>query len=621
MESHLDFTPLLLVLFLAFITPLALSRYRRIPVVVGEILVGILIGQSVLGLADGDEPILSLLSTIGFAFLMFLSGLEIDFSLLLASTQAGPQKQGRRPLVIAGLSFLITLLLAFAIGWGLAAAGMVRDAWMMGLILSTTSLGIVVPVLKERGLTGGRFGQAVLLAALVADFSTMFLITVYVTLRSQGMSLDILLIGVLFMAFLLVYRVGRWQLRRPGVRNVFDELSGATTQVKVRGAMALMIAFVVLAEFLGVELILGAFLAGAILSLLSRADDHTLRNKLDGIGFGFFIPLFFIVVGIRFDLQAFLNDPNAWLLAPLLLAAAFAIKFISALVFRPAFNWRETLAAGALLSARLSLIIAASAIGLRLNAISEATNSAIILVAALTATFAPLIFNTLLPEAATEPSGAIWIYGMNDTGLQVARTLQKHGEQVRLVGVDARQAARFRSEGFEADTFDVNTQAFPSMNGATPKALIAVGADDERNLAISRAACQAGITNIVALVNEPARLREYRDLEVKTFTPTQYQPIILSLLARNPDLFHLLTEHDDGQDVREVSVRRLPAAGLPIRHLGLPGNLLILSVRRNGELIIPHGNTRIEPGDQLTILGDIATLDEAAAALENVEQS
>lgn len=388
------FVPLLLVVSLVFLVPIFLVRFRRVPVVVGEILAGIVVGPSVLGWVYGDEPTLELLAEIGFAFLMFLSGLEIDFSLVFAASPDEKKREGASPLWLAVISFLLTIFLAIFFSFGMSSFHLIQDPWMMILILSTTSLGIVVPVLKERNLLAGRFGQTLLLSALLADFLTMFLITLYVGICSTGLSLEILLIGALFIPLLLFYRFGMRSLEYPAVRRLFKELSGATAQIKVRGAFAVMMASVVMAELVGAELILGAFLGGVLVSLLIETGDDVLRHKLDAIGFGFFIPLFF--VGIQFDLNAFLQNRSSWLLLPVLLVASFAIKSVSALAFRVSFSWRETIASGFLLSARLSLIIAASAIGLRMGIISEATNAAIILVAALTATISPFLFNMLL---------------------------------------------------------------------------------------------------------------------------------------------------------------------------------------------------------------------------------
>jgi len=271
------FIPLLLVVLLAFLVPILLARFKRIPAVVGEILAGIVIGPSVLGLVNSHEPTLEILAEIGFAFLMFLSGLEIDFSILFAASRTGQDKR-KSPMLLAGLSFGLTLVIATGIGFWLTNAGLVKDPWMMTLILSTTSLGIVVPVLKEKKMSSGTLGQTILLSALLADFVTMFLITVYIAVRSTGLSLDILLIGLLFIPVLLLYQFGTRHLPRPLVRRLIEELADATSQIKVRGAFTLMIAFVVLAELIGAELILGAFLGGVLASLLNEPNDEKIRG-------------------------------------------------------------------------------------------------------------------------------------------------------------------------------------------------------------------------------------------------------------------------------------------------------------------------------------------------------
>ena len=196
-----------------------------------------------------------------------------------------------------------------------------------------------MPVLKERGLSAGRFGQTILIAALVADFATMLLITVVVAAMSRGITPDILLIGLLFVAFFLVYFFGSFFNRIQAVRVTMEELAHTPARIKVRLAFATMLIFVVLSEVLGTEVILGAFLAGVIVSLLRTPDDADLTHQLDAIGFGFFIPIFFVMVGVRFNLAALLTSKQAMVLAPVLLVAAVVVKLLPALVLRLAFGW------------------------------------------------------------------------------------------------------------------------------------------------------------------------------------------------------------------------------------------------------------------------------------------
>ncbi|HEX6270934.1 MAG TPA: monovalent cation:proton antiporter family protein [Anaerolineales bacterium] len=610
------FIPLLSVVLLAFLVPILLARFRRVPVVVGEILAGIIIGPSILGWVHSEDPTLEILAEIGFAFLMFLSGLEIDFSILIAASRPGQDKK-KSPILLAGLSFLLTVLLAALIAFWLTGAGFVEDPWMMTLILSTTSLGIVVPVLKEKKLSSSSLGQTILLSALLADFLTMILITIYIAIRSTGLSLNILLIGLLFIPVVLLYQFGQRNLRRPIVRRLIEELADATSQIKVRGAFALMIAFVVMAELIGAELILGAFLGGVLASLISEPEDEKIRHKLDAIGFGFFVPLFFVYVGVRFDLQAFLNNPDAWVLLPILLAAAFAIKLVSAVVFRFAYSWRESLSSGLLLSARLSLIIAASAIGVRFGAITESTNAAIILIAALTAMFAPLGFNTLMASPDDKKRRAKLIYGASDLALQVGRELRAHGEEILFAVLSSDDADRVRERGFELASGNGNLDSFMhSIQDVRVDAFIALSANDDENLNACRVARAHGIEHILAFVIEPLRAADFRGLGVQTLIPSLHRSSVLALMARNPALFSLITSTEDQRDLREFILFNSELHGKRLMELKMPGNILVLAIRRDDEVIVPHGTTRLATGDHLTVLGDLEALSTVEEWLE-----
>jgi Kef-type K+ transport system membrane component KefB/Trk K+ transport system NAD-binding subunit len=610
------FLPLLLVVLLAFLVPILLARFRRIPVVVGEILAGILIGPSVLGLVHADEQTLELLAEIGFAFLMFLSGLEIDFSILFAASRSGKDVK-KSPMLLAGLSFLLTVVFAGGISIWLTRAGFVQDPWMMTLILSTTSLGIVVPVLKEKKMSSSNLGQTILLSALLADFLTMFLITVYIAIRSTGLSLNILLIGLLFIPVLLLYQFGERHLRRPIVRRLIEELADATSQIKVRGAFALMIAFVVLAELIGAELILGAFLGGVLASLLSEPNDEKIRHKLDAIGFGFFVPLFFVNVGIQFDLHAFLTSPAAWVLLPILLAAAFSIKVISALVFKLAYSWKETISTGLLLSSRLSLIIAASAIGLKMNVISVSTNAAIILIAALTAMFAPLGFNYLMDEPDEKKRRAKIIYGDSDLAVQVGRELRSHGDEVVFIELDSDSVKRMEEEGFAVMNGGGSLSSIlESLPDVYIDAFIALSSSDDQNLDACKIAHSHGIGHLLTFVSEPIRVPDFHGLGVQTLTPSLHRSSLLALLARNSAIFSLMTSTTDLRDMREFIVFNSSLHGKRLMDLKLPQDALVLAVRRDDEVLVPHGTTKLASGDHLTILANLESLPELEELLE-----
>jgi Kef-type K+ transport system membrane component KefB len=162
------------------------------------------------------------------------------------------------------------------------------------------------------------------------------------------------------------------------------------------------VGFIVLAEILNAEMILGAFVAGVVISLLTTSPDRKVEKDLEAFGFSFFIPVFFVLVGVGFDIRELTASNEALLLVPVLLVAALVVKFIPALLFRISFTWTETIAAGSLLSARLSLIIAASLIALDLGIVTPAVNSAIILVAIITVTLSPMLFSQLMPNGKSE---------------------------------------------------------------------------------------------------------------------------------------------------------------------------------------------------------------------------
>ncbi len=609
MEESLSFLPLLIVIFLAFLVPIALSRFKkfRLPIVVGEILAGIIIGRSGFGLVEHHEVVLDLLAELGFVFLMFLSGMEIDFtSLGLFSDQKKSKKQPWTPLRLAGISFLLTLLLSTLIGLAFTQSGLASSPWMIALILSTTSLGVVVPVLKERGLTSGRYGQTLLISALIADFVTMLLITVVVAALSHGLTLDILLIGLLFVAFFLMYHFGGIFFNRVrGVRRILEELSSATAQIKVRAAFTMMLTFVALAEMLGTEIILGAFLAGAIISLLKKSEDDELVHQLDAIGYGFFIPIFFIMVGVDFNIASLLSSPTAMLLVPLLLLSAFLVKFLPMLLYRLSFSWRQTLGAGTLLSSRLSLIIAASAIGLRIGVISEPFNAAIILVAIITVVFAPPLFTRLVPAVDSEQIFPILVMGAGPIGFQVAQQIQNHGDPVVLVDEDPARVDRANRNGLKAiqaltDAYDPATEEL--LNQA--QRLVVTFSNVEKNFQVcSRARSVYGIDHVVARLTAPGEIGRFEMIGVTPLNPATDQAILLGLIARNPTIYELLTRTDDSRDLCEIVISNPAYLDKPLREIEFPNDLLVVAVRKAGELIVPRGDTILRRGDHLTVLG------------------
>ena len=626
MEESINFIPLLIVLVLAFTIPLILGRFRWLPVVLGEIAAGIVIGHSGLNLI-GESEILEIFSSIGLAFLMFLAGIEIDFNRLIPArsknqtedSEKGQSKSDTPNLLgYAGIVYLMTLALAIPGGFLLNGLGLQGNPWMLAFVLSATSLGVLLPVLKGRGLTHTTSGQVIFLSALIADFLTVILLTIFLILLSRGFDLEVFSVVLLFLAFFLFYRLAdRFFQIRP-VQRLVEELSQTTVQIKVRGALAILMAFVALATLLGVELILGAFLAGMIISLIRIPEDIDLIHKLEAFGYGFFIPVFFIMVGVELELGQLADSPNSLLLLPVLLVISLIVKILPALILKRIMSWREVLGGGLLLNTHLSLEIAVAVIGVRLEILSPATGTALVLFSVITVLLMPLLANALLPMPVSRQDRWMLIYSANDLGMQVARELMNRGEKVRFLENSHRLARTAQEAGFEVIYRENIDECLSEASKEYIQALLTLSVHDDRNLMVCNAAVCAGIDHVVALVNDPARLPEYTSLDVNTFNPALYQPSLLATLARSPDILKILTTTSSDQGLSETAITNQDIDGRRVRTLGLPGNLLVLAVTRNGEMIVPHGNTRLKFGDKLTLFGNLQELGEANTLLRGM---
>jgi Kef-type K+ transport system membrane component KefB/Trk K+ transport system NAD-binding subunit len=618
MEAN-PFIALLLITGLAVVVPLFASRLRwiRLPIVVGEIFAGIIIGRSGFDLVD-PSPTLTFLAEFGFAYLMFLSGLEVDFNLLIPSSrERSNQTLWTRPLPIALVILTGTILLALLGSYVMFWAGIVESPALVGLILSTTSLGVVVPVLKEREIIGSRYGQFLLVASSSADFVTLLLLTIVIAIQSQGLTLDLLLIPVLISIFILAVRIVQRFGSVPVLQRVLDELSSATAQIRVRGAFALMVAWVVLAEALGVEVILGAFLAGAIAGLLARSEDTVAREKLDAIGYGFFIPIFFIMVGVDFNLRALLQSPQALLLVPLLILIAYLVKIIPSFVLRRNFSWRKTIAGGFLLSSRLSLIIAAAAIALNIGAISEAVNAAIILLAVLTCTLSPMIFNRLyIPDFEERREGVI-IIGKDQLAEFLAVRLNETGEKVTVLCPDESRFESLKRLPLKvvSDAPDIEN-ALVEAGAEGAEALIDLTSTAEETLAVCHLARERfNMPIVVSRIGEVELLPELQHLGVRVVQPTIATAMALEGALRYPTAFDVLGHQTEDVDVIEVDLRNRELFDTPLRRIRLPGNALILSLYRDDSVTVPDGDTVLRRGDRLGLIGSPDSLQLAVTLI------
>ena len=618
-EQSTRFVPLLIVLGLAFLVPILLARFRGLPVVVGEIAAGILVGVSGLGWVT-EGPILDFMGDVGLAFLMFLAGMEIDFARLFpkrSSTENDISQKENRPnvLLLSLLVYILTLILAIPGGFLIRSLGLNADPWLLAFILSATSLGVLLPILKERKLTNSPFGQFVFVSATLADFVTVIFFTIYIITFNRGFDLEIFSIGLLFLVFLVFFRFGPQFVRIPVVSRFFDELSRATVQIKVRGALAILLAFVVLAEFVNAELILGAFLAGMIISLLKSPEDDGLVHRLEAFGFGFFIPIFFILVGTTLEFQSLFESPGSLLLLPVILVASIAIKVLPILSLKRFFSWRNLLSGGILLNTHLSLEISVAVIGVRVGLMDAAANVTIILFAVLTVVAMPLLFGAIFPPIQDHEERYKLIAGVNETSLKVANELRAHGDLVRFIAIDSNAENTVKKAGFELMPNSENVvDVFSGLDAHQVDAFLALHEDGESNLKFSRIARQKRIRNVVAYVVDPDLLPKFKEIKVQAYTPAVQR---ITLISRSPDAFNLLSSYKDENDTLEVYLNNTSLVQRPLRYLNLPSTCLVLAIRREEELLVPRGNTELAFGDRLTMFGPKMCVEDIRFWLEN----
>jgi Kef-type K+ transport system membrane component KefB len=391
---EISFTSVAVVAAVAVVAPLALGvSGLRFPAIVLEILLGILVGPQVLGWASADEPV-RVLSIIGLAFLLLLAGLEVDYERLRG-----------RLLRLTAAAYALSFALALLVGLVLDVGGLVRSPLLIAIVLSATGLGVILPILKDAGETSTPFGQVVIAGASIAEVVPIVLLSLFFS-GMGGIGAGAVLLAA-FAAFVLAVGAAIFAAEHAMRLSVtFRKLQDTTAEIRVRSAFLLLIVFVVLAAEFGLEAILGAFLAGAVLKLLDRDDamTHTFfRPKLEAVGFGVFVPFFFVATGLRLDVESLFESGSALARVPIFLGALLLVRGVPALLYRPLAERREQLLAGGLLQATsLSFLIVAGQLGVDLDLISPVNYTALVAAGLLSVIAFPLAALTLLRRHAHE---------------------------------------------------------------------------------------------------------------------------------------------------------------------------------------------------------------------------
>ncbi|HDP2245609.1 TPA: cation:proton antiporter [Staphylococcus aureus] len=611
----MEFLSLVIVVLAAFLTPIIVNRLNInfLPVVVAEILMGIVIGNSFLNIVERDS-ILNILSTLGFIFLMFLSGLEIDFKAFKKDKRA---RQGQNDdessipghlnlaLTVFAFIMIISILLAYVFKW----LGLVDDVLLMVIIISTISLGVVVPTLKEMNIMRTTIGQFILLVAVLADLVTMILLTVYGAINGQGGS-TIWLIGILVVFTAISYILGV-QFKR---MSFLQKLMDGTTQIGIRAVFALIILLVALAEGVDAENILGAFLAGVVVSLLN--PDEEMVEKLDSFGYGFFIPIFFIMVGVDLNIPSLIKEPKLLIIIPILIVAFIISKLIPVMFIRRWFDMKTTIASAFLLTSTLSLVIAAAKISERLNAISAETSGILILSAVITCVFVPIIFKKLFPVPDEfNRKIEVSLIGKNQLTIPIAQNLTSQLYDVTLYyRKDLSDRRQLSDDITMIEIADYEQDVLERLGLFDRDIVVCATNDDDINRKVAKLAKAHQVERVICRLESTTDDTELVDSGIEIFSSYLSNKILLKGLIETPNMLNLLSNVETS--LYEIQMLNYKYENIQLRNFPFGGDIIFVRIIRNNESIVPHGDTQLRYGDRLIVTGAKEYVDELKQELE-----
>jgi Kef-type K+ transport system membrane component KefB len=359
---------LLVILTIAAVAPILCEWVPRIrlPLVVAEIGLGILVGPQALGWAAAG-PTIHVLANFGLASLFFLAGFEIDF----------PAIRGR-PILLAALGWLASLVVCLGVGFGLQGCGVVDSGLIVGAALATTALGTLMPILRDARELPTRFGAYAVASGAMGEFGPIVLIALVLS-SGEGERGSTLVLMLFFTAVIVAGAYIALRFRPPRLIYLLQEKMHTSAQLPVRLAVLVLASLVFLARDLGLDSILGAMAAGVVVALASPGEyGETLRHKLEALGFGFFVPIFFVTTGLRYDLQALISSRLALLQVPMFLGLFLVVRGLPAMLVRGELDLRSRIALGLLSATQLPLVIAIAEIGVKSERLKPETAASLV---------------------------------------------------------------------------------------------------------------------------------------------------------------------------------------------------------------------------------------------------
>ena len=375
------FPPVLVLLICAAAAPMIAAGTRRLglSVVVIELLLGVALGPQGLAIVSATTGALPAFATLGLAFLFFIAGLEID----LPAIRGGPLR-----LAFAG--WVCGLALAIAIAFAMRAAGL-TDAWrVVAIALMTTALGVLVPILRDGAALDTPFGRNVLAAGVMGELGPILLISLIVSRRFSADVQAGLTLAFIVIVLLLVWLMTRGA-RVPAVLGFLRRGLDHSGQTPIRVALVLVVGLAVLAEDFGLDLALGALAAGMMIGFASRGGTrvHDLHAKIDAVGFGFLIPLFFLSSGMKLDLRSVVGSASGLALVGVFLVALVAVRLPAVVLLRRSLGARGAAAVALASATTLSLVVVITQVAVEAGVMTAAQVSPMVVAGMLTVILFP----------------------------------------------------------------------------------------------------------------------------------------------------------------------------------------------------------------------------------------
>ncbi|WP_420318142.1 cation:proton antiporter [Ekhidna sp.] len=614
----INYGPLFVVFVIAWLVPLILSwlEISRSHAVILKIVLGVVIGPYVLDLIV-ETQYMDFLAQTGFLILIFLAGFEINVNKIISSF---PKKLKfadiiSNTLIVAIIIYFGSLFLSLPAAW-LISQFFDVDIVFYTILLPTVALSITVPILKSDGILSRRFGQVILMEGAVASVMSIILISVYSGVLKNGFEVELLLFSVIFLVFIVTYVIGKRLLKVRTFQKLLYTLEHAASQIRVRGAVVLLLLFVIVAHLLDTELVMGAFFAGTLLSLFVNKERSALLFKLDGMSYGFFIPIFFIMVGVNLDLSALSNFEESIPLILVLVFSFFFIQIIPSLVMTRLFGFKKAIAAGVLNTARMGLTIAAAQIGLSLEVITTADNAGIVASAIIVSLTCPLIYQFLSGDK--EEHHGTYIFGGSRASLHLAERMNMHDSSCITYLQNKVIAKEFDRKGIKHQDVAVLDTDFLKTLHIRPSDLIIVLTESKNlNLELARFLKNELKHNKMIMRKQSAShdlIDPQGDLKIVDHDEVLANHI--EDMVTRPHSVGTLQESFGMYRVEEILIKSKDIHRKLVKEVAFPPSGSLVIQRRNGEIFIPHGDTHLLMGDVITVIGNTTALHDFRGILE-----